>query len=60
MKQRLDAGPCAELFMPGTDPQTGPVSLATGIANVLITGVRETFVREEPPLNCYGTASCRP
>ncbi len=56
---RLDAGVCAERYMPGVDPATFASDYAAEgafIAQVIASYPR---VPAEPPLRCYVTASCR-
>lgn len=56
--QRLDAGICAALLMPGVNPLTFATDFAlagAAIAQNIATG---PMVAEEPPLRCYAGGDC--
>jgi hypothetical protein len=49
---------CLQLFMPGVNPLTFPTDLVSSLAEVGASVVAAPFIRKEPPLRCYVTASC--
>lgn len=57
--RRIGRGVCAQLFMPGVDPLTGPANIAAAVARVARELALAPRVAAEPPLACYVTASCR-
>jgi pimeloyl-ACP methyl ester carboxylesterase len=56
--RRVPRSVCAQTWMPGVDPLTGPVSLADAFAQVARQLALAPRVPAEPPLRCYVTASC--
>jgi pimeloyl-ACP methyl ester carboxylesterase len=56
--ERIDPAVCAEQFMPGYDPITGPGNMAAAVARVMHGLAAAPATTAEPTLRCYVTASC--
>lgn len=55
---RIDLAVCAQPFMPGVDPATFPQDWAAYLAQVGEASREHEPMPDEPPLQCYVTASC--
>jgi hypothetical protein len=57
--KRVDAGVCAQPFMPGVDPAAYPADSGASTAFLLNSIATYPHVDREPPLRCYVRLRCR-